>query len=315
MKKKVKIFFVLIVFSTFAFLQNAVFAAFVCYNERYFPAVFQLHETIDGFEAKLGGVYSDARKRMSPYINWSDSAEGWVSCEIKPCQYCKTNFHIGKCVLDVPPLPFIKKSMYNTGPSACVSSIGYIWFGINFARGGGYKGKGGIGRYQPDKKQLEIHRPSALNDIPIHKVIYDGKFVWAATTRNYNCKGHPPALGLIKYDWDKEVLYIFKGKENGPCGFVIHDLLWRKGSLWVATDIGLSRWDSKKDKWTHYLPDINDPKKVAVNSCSVFYRQLLSTLPKNETWLDESRSYYQVLYDNLKEFRPDFIKEYEAGKK
>lgn len=53
-------------------------------------------------------------------------------------------------------------------PSACVSHDNFIWFGINFYEGEDHTGTGGFGRYHPETKKLEIHRPPELKDIPIH---------------------------------------------------------------------------------------------------------------------------------------------------
>jgi hypothetical protein len=297
------------------FFPTAGNTAFECYNEKYFPSVFLLQETSTGIRAQLGGVYADPIKRIAPVIEWVDEL-GWMSKTEKECKYCATNAHVQECKLGVPSVRTPNQSGYIVEkPSACVTVHGNIYFGINFYRGEGYTGTGGFGRYGLQTERLELHRPTELKDIPIHKVVHDGKYIWAATTHNYECIGHPPAEGLVKYDWETKLLYNFKGKNDGPCGFVIHDILWRKGNLWVATDVGLSRWNSKSNRWIHYLPDKNNPENIVTNSCSEFYIQLLSTLPKNETWFDESRSYYQAFYDNLKMFRPDFIDKYESKNK
>lgn len=288
-----------------------VLSASVCYNEKYFPAVFSLQETKNGIQAQLGGKYSDIKSERSPIIKWVDDI-GWSSTEKVKCQFCMTNAHIQECGFDIPSLRKPGQSVYiDEKPSACVAHDKYIWFGINFYKGEGYSGTGGFGRYQLETKKLELHRPPELEDIPIHKVVHDGNHIWAATTRNYECNGHPPALGLIRYDWNKKSLFSYIDKKDGPCGFVIHDLLWRKGFLWVATDIGLSRWDSKNDKWIHYFPDTDNPKRVDTKTCSEIYLELLETLPKDERWFDEDRSYYQILYEILEKFRPEYVKDYK----
>jgi hypothetical protein len=88
--------------------------------------------------------------------------------------------------------------------------------------------------------------------------------------------------------------------------------LWVQESLWVATDVGISRWDSKDDKWMHYLPDREPPYNVKEGSCGTFYRNILNSLPEDESWFDESRSYYKIFYENLKKYRSDFINLYES---
>lgn len=313
------------------------YAAFVCYDERHFPAVFKLEETKDGIQALLGGVYTDLKRKVFPVVAYREGS-GWTYVEARKCEQCEFNHHGGKCQEPIPKwesisrkdrtcmpgedcrngIPVIRpgaedqeKSIEET-PSSCAVGDDAVWFGINFYRGEGLTGYGGLGRFERRTNSLNIRRPPELKEHPIHKVVWDGEHLWAATTTNYECLGHPPALGLIKYMWDTKTLTLFKGKDDGPCGFVIHDLLWTKDVLWVATDVGLSRWGAKSGQWTHYLPDMKSPEKVKEARCEVFYRGLLDILPKNESWFDESRSYHQVFYENLENFRPHFIKRYEG---
>lgn len=315
--------FWLMVILSFGMPANESYAGSECYNEKYFPAAleFELEETSKGIEVEvqLGGAYTDLKRDVAPVLvyrqgiwtlvenrRWAGNA-GWGKCRL-PIPKWET----------IPPLhpgshgdpPWELES--DESPSSCAVTDIAVWFGINFYQGEGMGGYGGLGRYERQTNKLEIRRPPELKHYPIHKVVWDGEHLWAATTFNFECAGHPPALGLIKYKWDTQELTQFKGRNDGPCGFVIHDLLWSNGLLWVATDVGLSRWDAKSGQWTHYLPDIKTPGKVRQGSCETFYKELLSKLPKNETWFDETKSYYEIFYDNLKEFRPDFIKLYES---
>jgi hypothetical protein len=47
--------------------------------------------------------------------------------------------------------------------------------------------------------------------------------------------------GLVRYDRGRAAPHAFRGTDSGPCGFRIHDLLVRDETLWVATDLGVSR--------------------------------------------------------------------------
>ena len=327
----------LVLFLGISALSADTYAAFVCYDERHFPAVFKLEETDKGIQVFLGGAYADLTRRVSPVLAYREGS-GWTYVESRNCESCEANRHNGKCKEPIPKwkstslrdracmpgedcrrgIPVIRfgpgeqEEIIEESPSSCAVRDDVVWFGINFYRGESHTGYGGLGRYARKTKKLEMRRSPELRDFPIHKVVWDGEHVWAATTTNYECTGHPPALGLIEYKWDTKLLTLFKGRNDGPCGFVIHDLLWSKGFLWVATDLGLSRWGVKSGQWTHYLPDMKSPGKVKEGRCEAFYRDLLDTLPKNESWFNEPRSYHQIFYENLKEFRPDFIKRYES---
>ncbi len=61
------------------------------------------------------------------------------------------------------------------------------------------------------------------------------------------------------------------------------------GAMWVATDIGLSRWDARSG-WHHFLPD-PATGRVLEASCVDIYRKVLATmdrLPQEEDWVRES---------------------------
>lgn len=148
--------------------------------------------------------------------------------------------------------------------------------------------------------------------MPIHKVVWDGESIWAATTSNYECLGHPPALGLVRYQWEKQLLSMYYGREDGPCGFLIHDLLWKNGTLWVATELGLSRWDSKGDHWRHYLPNVDNAKDTASTSCAVVYKKMLDQVPDNKMWFDEPISYRRMLYNNIMKYASWFLDRYPS---
>jgi len=295
-------------------------AALVCYSENYYPSVFKLVETENSIEAHLGGVYADhigdsvyteENYKAIPILRWQQG-KGW--------RYVgkKTSYpHGSTCHITIPKWPTeLPKpgEIIEESASSCAVAGDTVWFGVNFYNGEGYTGHGGIGHYERQSNRLEVRRIPELRDYPIDKAVWDGENIWAATASNYECLGTPPALGLIKYNWNTKALTIYKGTNTGPCGFIIHDLLWAQGFLWVATDVGISRWDSKNDKWTHYLPDQKSPYHVKEGSCGTFYRNILTLLPKDQSWFDETRSYYQIFYENLKEFRPDFIKLYESRK-
>ena len=198
-------------------------------------------------------------------------------------------------------------------PSSCTITKESVWFGINFYQGEGSYGYGGLGHYNRKSNIVEVRRIPKLRYNPIHKIVWDGKNIWAATTYNLEC-GNPPALGLVKYDWGNRKLTIFKGKDAGPCGFIINDLLWSDGSIWVATNIGLSRWNAKENKWTHYLPDLKPPYTVREGSCDAFYKSMLNSLTKEKKYGTGAynESPYSFFYNNLRKFRPGFIKRYEA---
>jgi hypothetical protein len=290
-----------------AALSNAL-AGETCYSEEPLPSISKLDETENGIMVTLGGFYVERKLRKSPVIYWNEE-KGWmaklednvkcISCDSKQIDELK------RMIPRIEPIP-IEDQEAEEAPSIPVYYDGHIWFGIDFYLGEGYAGTGGIGRFTPATKQLEIHRPAELKRVQIQKVVHDGEHLWAATKYVVECDGTPPALGLLKYDWSSKTLSQFKSIKDGPCGFVINDLTWKNGSLWVATDIGLSRWIKENNQWLHYLPDKNDPSQVSTMSCPEIYTFLFNEFAATKSWCDAGNTCDKVLLDNLKRFRPDY---------
>jgi hypothetical protein len=330
MKKIILIFGLLLLF-----IPRNVDAADVCYDDQYFPSVSTLTKTIDGFEVDLSGAYIEnpegpTANMVIPVIKFQKNRWEHIGRR-KDLNHQKSHYsRPDDCPIKIPVWPTIspkewckgagddedykfclKNANNDEGPSSCTITTESVWFGINFYQGEGAYGEGGLCHYNRKSNIVEVRRIPKLRNNPIHKVVWDGKNIWAATTYNLEC-GNPPALGLVKYDWDNRKLTIFKDTETGPCGFIVNDLLWSDGSLWVATDIGLSRWNAKENKWTHYLPDLKPPYTVRKCRCDTLYKSILNSLPKEKQYLSGPESPYHFFYKYLKEYRPGFIKRYEA---
>jgi hypothetical protein len=177
-----------------------------------------------------------------------------------------------------------------------------VWFDVLW--GEGSIGTGGIGRYTSATRRLELRRPADLKRMPIHKVIHDGDNLWAATKYVFGGDGNPPSLGLLKCEWSNKKLTQFKSVNEGPCGFVIHGIAWRNGSLWVVTDTGLSRWIKTKNQWLHYLPDKKHPSQVNTLSCPEIYTYLFREFANMKASCDFDCDIQ--LWENLQRFRPGY---------
>ena len=293
-------------------LNNAL-AGETCYDEQYLPSISKLDETKRGVKVTLGGIYAKGRPRNLPVIYWLEN-DGWLAGSDDECISCDSIQvkQLKRMLPPIDPIP-LEDLEAEEAPSVPAYHNGHIWFGLEFYWGEGAAGTGGIGRFTPTTKQLEIHRPAELNRVPIQKVVHDGENLWAATKYIVECDGTPPALGLLKYDWPSKTLSQFTSIKEGPCGFVIHDLVWKNGSLWVATDIGLSRWIKENDQWVHYLPDKNDHAQVSSMSCPEIYSHLLKEFSNSKSWCDAGSTCDQLLLDNLKRFRSDYYESIKSA--
>lgn len=304
--KYLYIYITLCVISTNAV--NTASAGSTCYDEKNMPSISNVDETKNGIKVTLRGLYAKGRVRDFPVIYWNEE-QGWTTDSKDPCISCGMNriYELQRMIPHIEPIP-IEEYEAEEAPSIPAYSDDHIWFGFNFYRGEGSWGTGGVGRYTPATKQLEIHHPVELKRVPVQKVAYDGENLWATTSYRYVCEGNPPALGLVKYNWVNKTIIQFNSVTEGPCGLVPHDLVWKNGSLWVATDIGLSRWIKDKNQWIHYLPDENDYSNVNTVSCPEIYTQLLDKFSTIDALCEETTQCRDVLLDNLKKFRPDYFK-------
>jgi hypothetical protein len=107
--------------------------------------------------------------------------------------------------------------------------------------------------------------------------------------------------GLVRYDLAHGATHAFRGTDTGPCGFLVQDLLLRDDTLWVATDLGVSRLRVSPedwDEWTHYAlsPDGAGMEETSCSSVLAVVAEAAAA-PGGE---DLGRW--------LAEFRPRFVK-------
>ncbi len=97
----------------------------------------------------------------------------------------------------------------------------------------------------------------------------DQGFIWA-TTQN----------GLIKFDG--YTIEVFRGNRENP------DAIWSRnlsggilkgsdGKLWIGSSSnsgGLTSYDPRTEKFTNFLPDLNDPTKTPYPNCNVLFEDI-----------------------------------------
>jgi hypothetical protein len=86
-------------------------------------------------------------------------------------------------------------------------------------------------------------------------------------------------LGLVRFAWDQDHLETFRGKAQGPCGFWVNDLLLTPDELWVATELGISRYRFANGEWRHFVPIAPDSQELREASCREIYASVAATLP------------------------------------
>lgn len=244
-----------IVLTLVALGASAAWADSVCYDEALYPSVVRLDQTATGLRALLGGKAGDhpVPPRQRPAVKYAE-ARGWeldvpFQCnQVNGCEARSTRAEsfVPAIALSKREAVALRSELKNAEQiaqeiGAWTEHGGTVWFGISFYDGEGTGGVGGIGRHDPKTGTTTIRRPNVIRDSSIDHIAHDGQWLWLATTGHYECSGHPPTHGLVRFDWNADRLETFEGRDDGPCGFVVHDLALDPKYLWVATDLGVSR--------------------------------------------------------------------------
>ena len=100
--------------------------------------------------------------------------------------------------------------------------------------------------------RLEVRRPPLLADAHVDAAAAHGGTLWLGLSAERG--GETVPLGLVRYDWDRDAARAFRGADTGPCGFFIREVSVVDGTLWVGTDLGVSRLAlaAEWDEWTHF---------------------------------------------------------------
>lgn len=174
--------------------------------------------------------------------------------------------------------PRFERESIEQRPVSCQRDGAFVYFGLAFYGGEGSVGVGGIGRMDLASKAVDVRRPHALRGVSIRKLLKSGDTIWLATEESTEgTRG--PAVGLARYDWDEDRLETFQGSHEGPCGLWVNDLLLHGGELWVATELGLSRYSLGSRRWRHFVPVGHPAQELRETTCDRLYAEVAARLP------------------------------------
>jgi len=186
----------------------------------------------------------------------------------------------------------------DTWKVVCAESGPFVYGGLSFYDGEGITGTGGLLRLDRATKKVEVRRLPILRDVSVNGIAADGDIVWFGTTREQECLGQPFVHGLVRYDWKSGDITTWEGADDGPIGFVITAIVLRDRSLWVQTELGLSRLDLETNTWHHF-----DSKRRERSAKDIF-QGLLRTVPRDCRRTD---NYDDQLVEGLQLFRPRLL--------
>ncbi len=170
-------------------------------------------------------------------------------------------------------------------PTSCTRVGSLVYFGLSFYSGEGSGGVGGIGRLDLHTGNVDVRRPQLLRTASVDKLLVLDKSVWV-TTMNYTEGTTGPGIGIARYDWAQDRLDTFLGTKDGPCGMWANDMLVHDGELWVATELGISRYSLKQGTWRHFVPLNDTTQDLREVSCRDIYQEVASRLSATPEELD-----------------------------
>lgn len=295
-----------IFFLSFLFFTTRANASFSCYDETSLPSV----RRVDVSDGKIFAYL--ANSDTTAKVVALDPIKGWQRLGDRPCLRCdlpKSSCGHGK--------PSIKLSTENAKAlrsdwnwadveehaTSCHEDRDTTWFSIGFYQGEGVGGVGGIGRKKG--ATIEYRWPEGLRESSVGPILYDSGLIWAGTYHSYECTGDIAAKGLVVYDWNTNSLDTFIGKNAGPCGSIVHDLLLHDGKIWVATDLGLSSFDKKTNVWSNFSPGKDGEPAMYKVQCDALYNAVLWDLVRVPIkGYENFDSYYEMLTGSLRKIKP-----------
>ena len=200
---------------------------------------------------------------------------------------------------------------FNESIQSCASDGEYNWGGITFYDSEGGWGVGGFVRQHLDTAEIDYVRPYQLLRMSTGPLAYFAGELWFGQTFFAECGGPPSGTGLKKlvfHDYTKEYRV-----EEVPevCGFAIRDFQEFDGSLWIATELGLSRLTEQDGlHWANFVPDLSDPSLVREVRCDDLYAELLSSNEFAQTEGFDIGYAFDVFWERLSELRPQFVRRY-----
>jgi hypothetical protein len=113
----------------------------------------------------------------------------------------------------------------------------------------------------------------------------------------------------LAYDWATGKITTYEKSDDGPLGFVPHDLLLRGSELWVASDLGISLLNTKTGVWRHWFFEEREGGIVGEElAVERIFRRFMRTLAPNCRVNDDS---LDQLHDGLAKFRPRLLRRLE----
>jgi len=285
------------------------------------PQVYAIEIVDDQLEVYVGPTEQTkvATKRIGSAVALNDNGDWTVQSRIEmPTR--RDSVYAEPCMNPPPDVEWLRtykpwslgNPNFEQRIGVCATGSGKQWGGISFYGGEGSGGVGGIVEQDVETGSTRYHRPSALLDYSTSHLEYFGGRIWIGTAWYGEC-GTGMGIGVLSGEFANNELYAGWAMEG--CGFLVSDMLVHSGSLWIATELGLSKVTKSderfnKFKWTNYVPTGDNDHPMREVSCDELYEELLQSAKLASAPPNDDGYPYGVLWQRINKLRPNFAWQY-----
>lgn len=266
-------------------------------GEYAFP-VFGREHPILAYSLEEGWVHAGVTSE-SPYRGMTKSA--CVEFTVDAPEFWKG-------VFPAEPSPE-EREYFNQRVTDCSSDNEFIWGGVSFYAGEGSWGLGGVVKKTIATGEIDVIRPTGATNLSIGPVARFGGELFLGQFHDGECQGPAAGTGLKTLQFNTYAQNYELEPVSEVCGFAIRDFQEFGGSLWVATDFGVSRLTTgESSKWTNFVPDLESETLMREVECDSIYAELLSSEEFANTEGFDLGFAFQDLWKRLRNHRPEFVR-------
>ena len=194
----------------------------------------------------------------------------------------------------------------------CANGPGKRWGGISFYGGEGSWGVGGIVEQNSTTGTTRYYRPPPLVHYSTSHLEYFGDRLWIGTASYGEC-GTGVGVGVLSAYFANDTLYADRAMDS--CGFLVSDMVAHAGSLWISTEMGLSKVSKSNDRykpfqWTNYVPTGDNQNPMREVSCDELYDELFQSAALASAPPNDSGHPYELLWHRISKLRPNYAWQY-----
>lgn len=318
----------------FLLYASSATAGWSCSIDHAYPEVSSLDVQDGKLVATLGTHFFDRKEKVEisgkvheifvrefPRLILSDEGE-WEKLDVvnvvddwngsdKQCIAAEPNPEVAKEWLQNEHIGAAQGDWYNERIQSCASDGQYNWGGITFYGGEGGWGVGGLIRQDLENGEIEYVRTYELVGMSTGPLAYFGATLYFGQTWFGECSGPGSGTGLKQLFFHEYSKWYRVKEVPEVCGFAIRDFQEYDGSLWVATELGLSRLTEKDGLlWTNFVPDLANPSLMREVQCDDLYAELLSSKAFAESEGFDMGFAFDDFWNRLTELRPGFTRRY-----